>query len=80
MNGNYYKNGIKNMSINEVQLRVPRTIVDSTRKYGSNWTCLEKDKHTKVTSDDKWYYYTTNYDFIIDDDLEGVLEYLLNNK
>ena len=61
---------------NEVHLRVPRTIVDCTRKYGSNWTCIENDKQNKVTSDNEWYYYTTNYDFIIDNDLQGVLEYL----
>ena len=59
----------------KVQLRVPKTLVDGTRKYGSNWTWLEKDKHTKITSDDTWYYYTVSNGFINDNGLQGVLEY-----
>ena len=59
-----------------VYLKVPVELVESTRKYGSNFTHLEKDKYTKTIYDGKWYYYTTNYRVIIENDLQGVLEYL----
>ena len=65
---------------NKVQLRVPKTLVDGTRKYGSNWTQLEKDKHTKITSDDTWYYYTADREFIEDTGLGGVFAYYIMAK
>lgn len=68
------------MMTSKVYLRVPKTLVDGTRKYGSNWTQLEKDKHTKVTSDDTWYYYTADREFIEDTGLGGVFAYLYNGK
>lgn len=59
-----------------VYLKVPNSVVDEGFQFGTNWSTLCLNPHTRYISDGDYYYYTTNYRVIIEHDLQGVLEYL----
>ena len=59
-----------------VYLKVPNGVVDEGFQFGTNWSTLCLNPYTKYYSDGDYYYYTTNYRVIIENDLQGVLEYL----
>ena len=58
-----------------VYLKVPLTIVRQGFESGTNWYTLCNNPYTKYTHDNSYMYFTTNYRVIIDNDLQGVLEY-----
>lgn len=59
-----------------VYLKVPNEIVDEGFQFGTNWSTLCCNPYTRYNSDGDYYYYTTNYRVIIENNLQGVLEYL----
>lgn len=59
-----------------VYLKVPNGVVDGGFQFGTNWSALCLNPYTKYNSECNYYYYTTNYRVIIENDLQGVLEYL----
>ena len=59
-----------------VYLKVPTSIVSHGFITGNNWRCLMDNPYTKATHDDSYTYFTTNYRVIVENDLEGVLEYI----
>ena len=59
-----------------IYLKVPNGVVDEGFQFGTNWSTLCLNPYTKYNSDGDYYYYTTNYRVIIENDLQGVLEYL----
>ena len=69
----------KHLSVLEhgtVYLKVPNSVVDEGFQFGTNWSTLCLNPYTKYKSDGDYYYYTTNYRVIIENNLQGVLEYL----
>lgn len=58
-----------------VYLKVPLTIVRQGFESGANWYTLCNNPYTKYTHDNSYMYFTTNYRVIIENDLQGVLEY-----
>ena len=59
-----------------VYLKVPNKVVDKGFQSGNNWSTLCGNPYTKCISDGNYYYFTTNYRVIIENNLQEVLEYL----
>ena len=59
-----------------VYLKVPTSIVRHGFITGNNWKCLMDNPYTKMTHDNSYIYFTTNYRVIVEHDLDGVLKYI----
>lgn len=58
-----------------VYLKVPMSKVVNSL-YESEWDILRENPYTKTNTDSNYYYYSTNYRVIIENDLQEVLDYL----